>query len=205
MPEDNYVSRKKDLTRSFERAIRWVSAPLVDRYGKTFCDAVVAEARREHEALIAKIPFIGGSRNRWTSDLTESAQILALFRALRGQGKPAAEIAEIIYDGMRVRLAGYPRPLLRLFGWLQFTKPFLAGLRRQAQTSRQRTYPGDFVAEVVAGDGREFDWGIDFTECAIQKFYAARAPLSSCPICARWITSRVIHGWEDTPWDRRRD
>jgi hypothetical protein len=34
-------------------------------------------------------------------------------------------------------------------------------------------YPGDFVVHFVPGDGRTFDFGLDFTGCAIHKFFQA--------------------------------
>lgn len=181
MSEGYYLSRKKSLLRSFDRATRWVMTPLVNRYGKEFCDSVVAEARREYEALIPHIPFIGGARNRWTSDLVESVQILALFRAMQARGRTSEETAGVLYEGMRTRLAHYPRLLFRLLGMLQFSPLFLRSLQRQALATQGRAYPDNFVAEVVMGDGKEFDWGIDFTECAIQKFYVAHNGLEFLP------------------------
>lgn len=34
-----------------------------------------------------------------------------------------------------------------------------------------RRYPGDWVADYLEGDGGEFDYGLDITECGICKFY----------------------------------
>jgi hypothetical protein len=44
---------------------------------------------------------------------------------------------------------------------------------RISRQSQQRKYPGDFVVHFVPGDGRTFDFGIDFTGCAIHKFFQA--------------------------------
>jgi len=46
--------------------------------------------------------------------------------------------------------------------------------RRRAERSQERGYPEDYVYEFVAGDGSEFDYGYDFSECAAQKFYQAQ-------------------------------
>jgi hypothetical protein len=132
MTEDYYLSRKKNLLRSFDRASKWVITPLVNRYGKEFSNAVAEKARKEYHALIPQIPFIGGAQNRWTADLVESVQILALFRAMNASGKTSNETADVIYQRMQIRLVQYPRFLLRLAGKLQFTRLFLNRLRRQA-------------------------------------------------------------------------
>ncbi len=194
MVEDYYLSRRKNLLRSFNRASRWVLASLVNRYGREFSNAIVEKARKEYEALIPQIPFIGGAQNRWTGDLVESVQILALFRAMKARGKTPRETADVIHEGMQIRLAQYPRFLLRLAGKLQFTRLFLNRLQRQAIETQKRAYPDNFVAEVVPGDGKDFDWGIDFTECAIHKFYKAQNAVEFLPYVCKldYLTSTAF-------------
>jgi hypothetical protein len=46
--------------------------------------------------------------------------------------------------------------------------------REQAAESQKRQYPGDWVFTFVEGDGKEFDYGLDFTECGICKLYHAQ-------------------------------
>ncbi len=129
--------------------------PVVNRYGKEFSSAVVEQARQEYEALIPQIPFIGGAKNRWTANLIEAVQILALYRAMQAQGKPLSETAGLLREAMQIRLAQYPRLALRLLGRLQFSRLFLNGLQRQAHETHKRAYPENFVADIVRGDGDE--------------------------------------------------
>ncbi len=194
MAENYYLSRKKNLLRSFDQASRWMMTPLANRYGKEFARAVAEQARKEYEALIPQTPFIGGAKNRWTSNLIESVQILALHRALQAQGRPLGETAEVLREAMQIRLAQYPGLLLRLIGRLQFSRLFLNGLRRQAHESQKRVYPDNFVADIVLGDGKEFDWGIDFTECAILKFYKAQNAAELLPYVCQvdYLTSAAF-------------
>ena len=194
MSKNYYLSQKKSLMRSFERASKWVMVPLVKRYGEELAQAIVHDARKDYETLIPQIPFIGGKKNRWTADLLESVQILALFRAIQAYGKTRSETAEVLYEGMQIRLASYPRFLLRLIGRVQFSNLFLKRLQHQAAETHKRAYPNNFVAEVVIGDGKEFDWGIDFTECAIQKFYRAQNALQFLPYLCRldYLTSAAF-------------
>jgi hypothetical protein len=194
MSEHYYLSQKKSLMRSFERSSKWVMTPLANRYGKELSKAIVQHARNEYETLIPQIPFIGGKKNRWTTDLLESAQILALFRAMHAYGQTPSETADVLYEGMRIRLAQYPRFLLRFIGRWQFSNLFLKTLQHQAAVTHTRSCPDDFVAEVVIGDGKEFDWGIDFTECAIEKFYRAQNALEFLPYVCRldYLTSAAF-------------
>ena len=47
-------------------------------------------------------------------------------------------------------------------------------MRKAASKSQERAHPADWVFSFVEGDGEEFDWGIDFTECRIVKFFRAQ-------------------------------
>jgi hypothetical protein len=194
MSENYYLSQKKSLMRSFEHVSKWVKTPLVNRYGKELSQALLKHARENYETLIPDIPFIGGKRNRWTSDLLESVQILALYQAMQVYEIPPGEIAEVLSEGMQIRLAQYPCFLLRLMGRWQFSKLFLRMLERQAAETHKHQYPDNFVAEVVNGDGKDFDWGIDFTECAIQKLYKAQNALEFLPYVCRldYLTSAAF-------------
>jgi hypothetical protein len=45
--------------------------------------------------------------------------------------------------------------------------------RRMARWSEKSTYPDDWKLTFVEGDGQSFDFGVDYTECGIVKFYKA--------------------------------
>ncbi len=182
MIEDYYTSRTSQLLKEFDRAGRWFRPHLEERYGRAFADTALRAARQEYERLIPQIPYIGGSKVHMTSDLMESVQLLALLRTLKAFGKPPEELRDIILAGIQTRLSRYPRWLLKLAGWRAFSKPFVRYLQKQSKESQQRRYLGGFVFEVVVGDGREFDWGLNLTECGICKFYQAQDAAEFLPL-----------------------
>jgi hypothetical protein len=182
MTETYYTSRKGKLLKDFDKAGGWLRPHLIEKYGEAFANLVREQARAEYEALIPQIPFIGGAKVHMTSDLLESAQHLAYLRVLKAHGKTNEECREIIFRGMRTRIAHYPKFLLKILGWMSFTKPYLKNLQRQASDSQKRQYPGGFVFGVLIGDGEDFDWGLDFAECGIRKFYQAQNASELLPI-----------------------
>lgn len=194
MSQNYYIAQRGKLMKQFGRASRWIMPTLANQYGQEYSDVVLQDARTEFESLIPLIPYIGGSKNRWTSDLVESAQMLAFFRAMKIHGKTAKETGEIVLQGLKTRLARYPRFLLRLLGMLQFTKPFLKRLERQALESQKRRFPENFVAYMVSPNGENFDWGIDFTECAIANFFKAQDAWEFLPYLCRldYVTSEAF-------------
>lgn len=174
MNESYYVDQKKKLMQLFDKTMDWFRPHLGELYGNEFADQVLQEARIEYEHLIPMIPFVGGLKVHMTEDLMESVQILAYLRVLKAHGKTVEECKKIIYTGVETRLTKYPRLVLKLGGMRAFSKPFTRYLQKQAKESQARKYPQGFVFDFVAGDGKEFDWGLDIYECGICKFYQER-------------------------------
>ncbi len=174
MSEGYYLSEKTKLLKGFVRASRWFRPYMVDRYGKDAFDEVVAAARKEYENLIPQIPYIGGSKVHMTSDLLESVMMLAYLRAFHARGLTAEESQEIIFQSVKTRINQYPKLIVKILGRMTFTRFYLRNLQRQAEESQKREYPAGFVFDVIRGDGKAFDWGLDFSECGICKFYQAQ-------------------------------
>jgi hypothetical protein len=53
-------------------------------------------------------------------------------------------------------------------------KPAWDEFRRMARWSEKSPHPGDWKLVFVEGDGLNFDFGVDYTECGIVKFYQAQ-------------------------------
>jgi hypothetical protein len=146
---------------------------LAAEFGPAFADGVIAASLSGFAGLIPVLPFIGGRANPMTSELVESAKLLAFYRCMRQDGVPDERTCVLVARAMQARLARYPRFVLRLAGRMQTSRLFTARLKRLAASSQRREYPGNFVFTVVDG-GVEFDWGIDFTQCSIHEFYKSQ-------------------------------
>jgi hypothetical protein len=170
-PENWYRRHKSRIMRE----VRFVSRPyrklFVSTYGKEAGEAVATDTMRRFEALLPDIPYIGGGQNPMTRTLYLSAVWLAMYRALRARGASVEEAARLIYLGTSSFYDGFPfRLLLRWQGRRLFSRKHIDHRRHAAAISRQRRYPDDWVFDVVDGDGQGFEWGLDYTECAIVKY-----------------------------------
>jgi hypothetical protein len=165
-----YTSQKGKLLKDFDKHVhKYVRNALVSYYGNELANTILMEARQEFEALIPRLPYIGGKRNSlWTSALVECTWDLALYKTLKKHGKGAEETGEICYKVCKAQLRSYPRFMLWIGGWWILRKSWW---RRQAAQSQKRRYPGDWVFMFVEGDGQEFDFGVDYTECGVCKFF----------------------------------
>lgn len=170
--DDYYVDQKSKLLRDFDKNAKYARRILASHYGD-LADTISKEARREYEALIPKIPYIGGSKNPTQTSLIRSTWALALFRALKNCGKTAEEAGNICYEMTEAPLYAYPRLLRNLVGRWYFRR-FRSRMEKGAAERQKRLYPEDSFSTFIQGDGEEFDFGMDTTECAICKFFHAQ-------------------------------
>ena len=170
--DDYYVAQKSNLMREFDRNNKYAGRILASHYGD-LADTIWKEAHREYEALIPKIPYVGGRKNPTQTSLIRSTWALALFRALKNHGKTAEEAGNICYEMTEAPLYAYPGLLRNLVGRWYFRR-FRSSMEKAAAERRKRLYPEDSLSTFIQGDGKEFDFGMDTTECAICKFFHAQ-------------------------------
>ena len=82
-----YTSRKSEILRLFDNHAQAWKPFIASRYGGDFANAILKEARDQHEALIPDIPYIGGHENPMMRHLVQSTTSLALYKAIKARGK----------------------------------------------------------------------------------------------------------------------
>jgi len=191
-----YISRKRLLVVEFGLAARVARKVVAAHYGDRFTDAIAVEARQEYESLIPQLPYIGGRENPFTQIMVAAGMFLALYKPLKAHGKAVEEIGALVYEAVERAYDLFPRSLLRLYGRLSFTRHSLWKARVMALESQKRRYAGDWVYSFVEGDGEEFDYGLDFEECGIGKFFQAQGAEEFAPSMCRldFIASDWL-GW----------
>jgi 2-dehydropantoate 2-reductase len=191
-----YLARRPALLKEFDREARRAEKVLAAHFDhdSALVSALVKETRREYKILIPQLPYIGGKRNRLTWNLQGAALFLAMYRVLKRHGKSTQEVGQLCYEIIEEQYRRYPGWLLHLLGRNQFTRFRLSRLKRAAEESQKRRYPGDFVYSVIEGDGKEFDFGVDYTECGICKFYHSQGADEFTPfLCPMdYATSRAM-------------
>lgn len=172
VPVDYYTSQAERLLCRFDRATRHYSPVLATDLVGESPDEILLQTRREFERLIPAIPYIGGKENSLTRILIGCTMSLALYRVLKEHGFAVEEIGRIVVEIEEHRVRAYPRLLMRLAGWYIHTPLGQRHIKRtMVEHSRQHAYPGGWMATFVQGDGQTFDFGVDFTECALVKFF----------------------------------
>jgi hypothetical protein len=171
MSNSYYIVRKRQLMKDFDRAAASVKHILISHYEPVLADSISEQTRQVYEGLIYHLPYVGGDANPLTRNLIGAAWFLALYRVLKSYGKSVHEVGQICYEATEQALHTSPNVLRHLLGRLRLSGVAMGRLRRQAEASQLRSHPDDWVFTVIKGDGKTFDFGVDYTECGIVKFY----------------------------------
>ena len=183
------------LLRGFDRATKRVQGYLHARHGEAATRILVARARSEYERLIPELPDLHG-RQPFTRFVVTTAWTLAFYRALAASEAPEKEAGELAYALTADYVQSVPRIAARLIEWFWFSKLFRRRLRLRAQQSQQRRQSGAFVYQYVEGCAGEFDFGVDYLECAVLTFLEAQGAPELAPyICVLDQASSEAFGW----------
>ena len=188
--ENWYLKNKTRIMREVRFAIPHYKKFIAEAYGMDVAEDVVKETIQRFEALLSDIPYIGGAENILTENLYLSAAMLAMYRSLKARGKSVEETARLIYLGTSKFYNSFPFSLLlRWQGRGLFSQKRIDQRKKDAAVSQQRRFPGDWVFEIIDGDGFSFQFGVDYTECGIVKYLSQQG----APELARYLC------WLDYP------
>lgn len=158
------------MLEDFEKTAGLVRNFVVSSYGAEFADTLYRDARQEYEALIPQIPHIEERRGAaLNSFLLITAQEVALYKAMKKHGKTPAEAWEICHEALKIRVRMVPG----IRRWLLKQTMYSGVLRRRLKKMTDIGKPlgfGDFEMKYVAGDGDNFDFGIDYVRCGNYEF-----------------------------------
>jgi hypothetical protein len=170
--KEYYIQRKPELLKQFDDECQLWKPVIIGSYHEEFAGGILWEALKEFEALIPQIPYIGGDENRRTRTLIESIRYLAFYKVMKRHGKTAEETGKILYEAL-VSQIDKKQQKYTPSEW-QNQEKYFKKRKKEAEVSQEQRYPSDYVYKFVLGDGNEFDYGYDYSECASIKFYHAQ-------------------------------
>jgi hypothetical protein len=154
---------------------------LVPRLGKDAAQATALACAARFAELLPRLPDIGGAANRNQEYLVQAAWLIAMSKAVKAAGLAAADAGRVLYDLYGQELAATPEKDLRARGAAYFSPDSYAALRAWAAATRQRRYPGDWVATAVFGNGEDFDVGHDYAQCGALLLFRAHGEADAAP------------------------
>lgn len=168
---DYYLAQKKKLLKGHHKLMSFGQNLLSSRYDAAQVAAIYAETAAEFERLIPEIPYVGGSENPLTDTLIQMTSLLAFYRVMKQRDLPVSEIGEMVHTMAKTQIASYPRFVRMLIGRLYMSSYWRKRTAKKAAISQQREHPENFVFEVVEGDGENYEWGVNYIECGVVKYF----------------------------------
>jgi len=172
--DNYYLSHKQELTGAFQDVVKGASQFLEPELGPERTGKIAREAIAAFDRLLPELPDVGGEKNLITSIVPVSAWCVALYGPMRECGKTAEDVGKIIYELNRLQFESIPEPQTRAMGERMFSPKYLDKMREWASWTQKKEYPANWVARFVPGKGTDFDYGCDYTECALVKYFNAR-------------------------------
>jgi len=191
-----YLPKKSKLLKDFDKTADLMEDYLVKCYGKELADRLHREARQEYEKVIPEIPYIEGARARPLNlFLLIVAQELAVYRTMKKHGKTPGEAWEICHEAIKLRMEKFSKIKRWLLKYLMFSGFLKRRVKRRAQRHEQLKF-GDFEVRYLIGDGKEFDWGVDYVACGHYTFLKAQGAEEFAPyVCLSDIPLGDALGW----------
>ena len=188
--------KTEKLLQRFDRTAHLMESTLNERYGKELADNLYTDTREEYEKIIPEIPLIKGWRARaLNAFLLVTAQELAVYKAMKKHGKPKEEAWELCHQAIRLRMDGYPKIKKWLIKKLMFSGLLKRIVKMRAEQNVQMKV-GDFEIRYITGDGKEFDWGVDYVKCGNYNFLKAQGAEEFAPyVCMSDIALGDTLGW----------
>lgn len=185
-----YLKKKRILMRTFDAALNIVKNVLVKYFGESRFIEIATITQKDFESLLPQIPYVGGNQNHLTEELTNSAILLPLLRFFEGEGLEFYEIGKMVYELFEAFYKVIP-PKNDIF-----TEEFLNNQKENAEKSKLRKYPGDWVFDFIESDGETFAFGIDYFECGVYKFYKSQGLEDFMPfICISDFAKAQAYGY----------
>jgi hypothetical protein len=131
-------------------------------FGAAVIDTVLAQMRNSFEAIIPDIPYIGqiNFHLQWH---IPNAEKLAEWLVAKEHGVSMLEFSQLHLDQALADLLSMPDPAK--IGSFQFGPITEIMMQLTAAESQLRIYPEAHIFTFVKGDGVDFDWGLDYSQC----------------------------------------
>lgn len=167
-----YVRNQTNIMKEVDEFAGYVHKVCSTKYGEALADQLIAETKQTFDVLLPDLPYIGGYTNDLTANLYQSAAGLAFYRAMLAHNKTLEETGEVLFRSTELQAGSIPLGAMAAsMSTSQSSKDKYAAA---AEYSQAKEFSGDWVFNFVEGDGKNFDYGIDYTECGICKYYKAQ-------------------------------
>jgi len=165
---DFYIKRKSKLLALFQEDLEVAKQLLLEKYDDAKVQTLLGDILKEYETILPDAQYVGGNKNPFTFYLLGAIGVFSIIRVLEEEGLSYREIGEFTFRYHEI-LNEKREENLKKVGQSHadqiFTADYMQFMKDFAKKSQERTFPGDWILEVIDGEGQPFTYGFNFTQC----------------------------------------
>lgn len=169
---------------------------LRERLGLADAAALKQDIMAEFEIVLTQMPYVGGAESRMSDFFMRLLGFMAIGRVLKRRGMSDDLIQEIELESFKRHLLTIPEAERMEAGRQFMSDDNRELIRRQAEQSHQKVYPGDFVYDFVDPvPGDTFEFGVNYRSCGFCQFAVRHGDRDILPnICGLDFAAYELRG-----------
>lgn len=190
-----YRENRKWLLKMLDWMIKRVNHVLAEKFDPDKVHEISNDIRKEFEKLLDELPYIGGFKNDHTWYLIGATICLSIHKALKKQDCGIQASGRIIHEMVAGLIDSFPRLIVRFWGRIFFSI-YYKRLSKQSADTLNEEYPYNWIFYVINGNGKDYDFGVDYHKCFIHRFFTERNHEELIPyMCALDYVISEAFGW----------
>jgi len=190
-----YLLHKNKLTRAFQETLDGARQFWAPEFGAAKAGQMSQQATALFKTLLPKLPDVGGEANWDTQFLPVAAWYVALYKPMREHGKTAEDVGKLVYELNLISLKSMTKEKAAAEQEKMFSRDHLDKMQKWADWTQKQEFPANWVARFIPGDGKEFDYGYEYSECALVKYFRSQGVPELAPyVCLNDFTNSASIG-----------
>jgi len=168
---DGVTYDRQELMNRYDSGLADKRSAYVPVFGEASVDAILQDMRAMYETIIPDIPYVGRF-NYHLQYLIPSAEELAEYLVAKNYGMSSKEFGDLRLEKAIHEIYQMPEEARYMAGISTFGLMTEIQMRLVAWWSQVSPYPEDSKLTYLKGNGTDYDWGADYTQCATDFLYA---------------------------------
>lgn len=166
-----YADNRERFLEQFDHKNRGSEELLAKAAGPQQAAQIRQQAGDTFAELLPGLPYLGGDRNPLTKWMVLAGHYVAFYRPMKAGGLSTEQCGRLMYDIWVQNLADKSKQDWLKEGASRQGPEYMARMQGWAAWSQGRRDLGGWVVSYVDGEGKGFDYGIDYQQCGAVLYF----------------------------------
>ncbi len=130
-PQSYYADRRDEMIKENRKIFTAIRPLLAEKFNESEADRIYEATFRRFDTLLPVLPYIGGSKNDLTANLTNSAVALAFYQEMKACGASVEETGRILFQAVTSLYAA--DPMSKMMGRLANSTQAQEKIKKEAE------------------------------------------------------------------------